>query len=29
MVKLLNVPPYDPKTNEGFGCMNCHTMAGK
>ena len=29
MVKLLNVPPYDPKTNEGFGCFNCHTMAGK
>jgi hypothetical protein len=29
MAKLLEVEPYDPKTNQGFGCMNCHTMAGK
>jgi hypothetical protein len=29
MAKLLEVEPYDPKTNQGFGCFNCHTMAGK
>ena len=29
MAKLLEVDPYDPKTNQGFGCMSCHTMAGK
>jgi hypothetical protein len=29
MTKLLEVEPYDPKTNQGFGCFNCHTMAGK
>jgi hypothetical protein len=29
MAKLLNLPPYDPATHEGFGCFNCHTMAGK
>ena len=29
MAKMLELPPYDVKTNEGFGCMNCHTMVGK
>jgi hypothetical protein len=29
MARLLGVPPYDPETHEGFGCFNCHTMAGK
>ncbi|HEX4337352.1 MAG TPA: hypothetical protein VH062_15655 [Polyangiaceae bacterium] len=29
MSNLLGIPPYDPKTNKGFGCFNCHTMAGK
>jgi hypothetical protein len=29
MAKFLNLPPYDPATHEGFGCFNCHTMAGK
>jgi hypothetical protein len=29
MTNLLGLQPYDPKTNKGFGCMNCHTMAGK
>ena len=29
MSKLLNVPPYDPATQKGFGCFDCHTMAGK
>jgi hypothetical protein len=29
MAKLLEVEPYDPKTQQGFGCFNCHTMAGK
>jgi len=29
MSKLLNIPPYDPQTQKGFGCFNCHTMAGK
>src|SRR5689334_13843586 len=24
MAKLLDVPPYDPATNQGFGCFNCH-----
>jgi hypothetical protein len=28
MAKLLDVPPFDPATNQGFGCFNCHTMAG-
>ena len=27
MAPLLNEEPYDPKTNSGFGCFNCHTMA--
>jgi hypothetical protein len=27
MVKLLDVAPYDPQTQQGFGCFNCHTMA--
>jgi hypothetical protein len=25
MSKLLDVPPFDPATKAGFGCMNCHT----
>jgi len=29
MTKLLEVEPFDPKTNQGFGCFSCHTMAGK
>jgi hypothetical protein len=29
MSNLLKVPPYDPSTNQGFGCFNCHTRAGK
>lgn len=24
MAKLLNMPPYDPKTHQGFGCLACH-----
>jgi hypothetical protein len=24
MAKILNLPPYDPKTNQGFGCLECH-----
>ena len=23
--QLLGEQPYDPKTNSGFGCFNCHT----
>jgi hypothetical protein len=26
MATLLKAKPYDPKTQQGFGCMNCHTM---
>jgi hypothetical protein len=29
MAQLLAVPPYDPKTHEGFGCFNCHTKKEK
>ncbi|HVU03079.1 MAG TPA: hypothetical protein VHE30_15065, partial [Polyangiaceae bacterium] len=29
MAKILGVEPYDPKTNQGFGCFDCHTMQGK
>lgn len=29
MAKLLEVEPYNPETKQGFGCFNCHTMAGK
>ncbi len=25
MAKLLGMPPFDPKTGKGFGCMDCHT----
>lgn len=24
---LVGEPPYDPKTQKGFGCMECHTIA--
>lgn len=24
MAKLLDTQPYDPETNTGFGCFNCH-----
>jgi len=24
MSELLGIPPYDPATGQGFGCMNCH-----
>jgi hypothetical protein len=27
MAKLLGEPTYDPKTQRGFGCMECHQMA--
>jgi hypothetical protein len=26
MAKLLNEPEYDPATNKGFGCGECHTV---
>ncbi len=26
MAALLGEPPYDPKTKQGFGCFDCHTM---
>ena len=29
MAKLLELPPLDPQTHQGFSCFNCHTMAGK
>jgi len=29
MAKLLDLEPYNPDTKQGFGCFNCHTMAGK
>lgn len=25
MAQLLGEPPYDPKTQKGFGCLECHT----
>jgi hypothetical protein len=25
MAKLLNMPEYDPATDKGFSCGNCHT----
>jgi hypothetical protein len=28
MSDLLGMKPYDPETHQGFGCFNCHTMAG-
>lgn len=27
MVQILNVPPYNPETHEGFGCLSCHETA--
>jgi hypothetical protein len=27
MAQLLGMPEYNPATNEGFGCMACHTVA--
>lgn len=27
MARTLGVAPYDPATQQGFGCFNCHTMA--
>jgi hypothetical protein len=27
MAEMLGEPVYDPKTQKGFGCMECHTMA--
>ncbi len=27
MAELLQEPPYDPETHEGFACMNCHGTA--
>lgn len=27
MAKMLSEPAYDPKTQEGFGCFECHTKA--
>ena len=29
MAKILGEAPYDPATNKGFGCFDCHTMSGK
>jgi hypothetical protein len=26
MAKLLNEPAFDPATNKGFGCGECHTV---
>ncbi len=26
MAALLGEQPYDPKTKQGFGCFDCHTM---
>lgn len=26
MAELFGKPPYDPKTNSGFGCGGCHKM---
>ena len=25
MAQLLGEPAYDPKTQKGFGCLECHT----
>jgi cytochrome c553 len=25
MAAMLDEPPYDPKTHQGFGCFRCHT----
>ena len=27
MAELLQEAPYDPQTNAGFGCLNCHATA--
>jgi len=27
MAALLGMPEYNPETKDGFGCMECHTMA--
>ena len=27
MAELLQVPPFDPETQSGFGCFGCHAMA--
>lgn len=29
VAKVIGEPPWDPATNKGFGCANCHTMQGK
>jgi hypothetical protein len=29
MAEALGVAPYDPATQQGFGCFNCHTMAAQ
>jgi hypothetical protein len=29
MAKIINEPVYDPATQKGFGCTECHTMVGK
>jgi hypothetical protein len=26
MASLLGMQPYDPKTQKGFGCANCHVV---
>lgn len=26
MAKLINEPPYNPETKQGFGCANCHIV---
>jgi predicted small lipoprotein YifL len=29
MAKVLQVEPYSPETQKGFGCLGCHTQAGQ
>lgn len=29
VANAIGVDPYDPATQSGFGCFNCHKMAGK
>lgn len=28
MAALVDEEPYNPETHQGFGCFECHTMAG-
>jgi hypothetical protein len=29
VAKMIGEPPWEPATNKGFNCNNCHTMQGK